>query len=100
MSEVNFTVVILIIIAIHLVSAVIVYPLISSKIQSLSKYKRNKYVLRQIKTLEDHRLLAAILPLIGPIIGFAILKGAVLGVPEKGLKVNSPGDSNSFSDGE
>ena len=100
MNEVNFTLVLLILIAIHLVSAVIVYSLIYCKVQRLSECNRNKYVLRQIETLKGQKLLVALLPLIGPIIGFAILKGAVLGVPEKGLKVNSPGGSNSQSDGE
>jgi hypothetical protein len=100
MNELNFTVVILILLAIHLMSAVIVFSLISRKIQSLSECKRNKYILRQIKTLEGYRSLVVLLPLIGPIVGLAIVNGAVLGVPEKGLKVNSPGGSNSFSDDE
>jgi hypothetical protein len=100
MNEVNFTLVLLFLIIIHFVSAVIVCYLISRRIKRLSECNRNKYVLGQVKTLKDHRLLAAILPLIGPIIGFAILNGAVIGVPEKGLKVNSPGGSNSHSDGE
>lgn len=100
MNEVNFSLVLLILIAIHLVSAVIVYSLISRKVQRLSEFNRNKYVLRQIETLKGQILLVVLLPLIGPIIGFAILNGAAPGVPEKGLKINNPGESNSFTDGE
>ncbi len=100
MNEVNFTAVIIILFTIHIVCASIVLILMYKKVRSLLDGKRNKYVLRQIEKLQNHRLLVALLPLIGPIVGFAIINGAVLGVPEKGFKVNDPRGSNSFSDGE
>jgi hypothetical protein len=74
--------------------------LISKSINRLCKLKRNKYILSHIEKLSNHKLLVIFLPLIGPIVGFALINGLEVGIPEKGLKVNSPGDSNSISDGE
>jgi hypothetical protein len=100
MNEVNITVVILILATIHLVCASVVFFLISKSINRLCKLKRNKYILSHIEKLSNHKLLVIFLPLIGPIVGFALINGLEVGIPEKGLKVNSPGDSNSISDGE
>ncbi len=100
MNEVNITVVILILFIIHLVCASIVLFLISRSINRLGKLKRNKYILGHIEKLNNHKLLVLLLPLIGPIVGFALINGLEVGIPEKGLQVNSLGKSDSNSDSE
>jgi len=100
MNEVNITVVILTLTIIHLVSASVVLFFISKSVKRLLELKRNKYVLKHVNKLKNHRLLVLLLPLIGPIIGFALINGLEVGIPENGLKVNGPGESNSFSDGD
>ena len=100
MNEVNITVVILILFTIHLVCASVVLFLISKSVKHLLELKRNKYILSHIDKLKRHRLLVILLPVIGPIVGFAITKGFEVGITEKGLKVNSPGESSSSTDGD
>jgi uncharacterized membrane protein YdjX (TVP38/TMEM64 family) len=100
MNEVNINVVILILFIIHLVCASIVLFLISRSINRLGKLKRNKYILGHIEKLNNHKLLVLLLPLIGPIVGFALINGLEVGISEKGLQVNSPEKSNSNSDSE
>ena len=100
MNEVNITVVILTLIIIHLVSASVVLFFISKGVKRLLELKRNKYVLKHVNKLKSHRLLVLLLPLIGPIIGFSLINGLKVGIPEKGVKVNGAGESNSFSDGD
>ena len=100
MNEVNITVVILILVTIHLVCAWVVLFLISKSVNRLLELKSNKYILLHIDKLKSYRLLVILLPVIGPIVGFDIVNGLELGITEKGLKINSPGESSSFSDGE
>ena len=100
MNEVNITVVILILITIHLLCAGVVLFSISKSVHRLRELKRNKYVSKQIEKLQHHKLLVIFLPLIGPIVGFALINGLEVGNPEKGFKVNSPEESSSISDGE
>jgi hypothetical protein len=100
MNEVNITVVILILITIHLLCASVVLLLISKSVNRLRGLKGNKYILKHIEKLKYHKLLVIFLPLIGPIVGFALINGLEVGNPEKGFKVNSPEESSSISDGE
>jgi len=100
MTEVNLAVTISILFGIHLICAVITLFSISGKVRSLSKGKRNKFTLSQIDKLNGQRWLVVLLPIIGPIVGFAITCGTVLGVHDKGFRVNDPGGLDSFSDSE
>jgi hypothetical protein len=82
------------------VCASVVLFLISKSINRLRKLKRNKYIFAHIEKLNRHKILVMVVPLIGPIVGFASVNGLEVGIPEEGLKVNDPGHSSSISDGE
>jgi len=87
MIEINIVIIISILLGIHFICVAIALCSIYRKIRSLSQGKRNKFTLREIDSLKRLRWLVVFLPIIGPIVGFSIARGAVPGIPDKGLMV-------------
>ncbi|SET40524.1 hypothetical protein [Thalassotalea agarivorans] len=100
LDEVNFFSVILVLFLVHVLCACIVFVLILKRIDGLKKLKRNKYIVAHIDRLESYKLLVLVLPVIGPIIGWAISNGLDTGITETGLKVNDSGGTSADFDSE
>jgi nitrate/nitrite transporter NarK len=98
MNEMLFSTVLVVLIVTHAIAAAICLFFIFRKIEALRKVKQSKKTLEMQNVLNNHIWLVALLPIAGPIVGYAILRGVLLGVPERGFKVNDPGGSNSSSD--
>jgi hypothetical protein len=98
MNELVFSTILAVLLLTHAVFATISLFFIFRKIEELRKASKSKKSVQMQKVLGDHIWLVVLLPIAGPIVGYAILKGAVLGVPEHGLKINAPSGSDSFTD--
>ena len=98
MSDSEFLLILGVIVIIHLVLASPVLFFMFRRIEKVREAKLPKKHKQQIEMMNKHIWVVALLPIAGPIIGAALLKGLELGVPEKGFKVNDPGGRDSASD--
>tara|TARA_B100001063_G_C16689184_1_gene516074 strand:+ start:72 stop:374 length:303 start_codon:yes stop_codon:yes gene_type:complete len=100
MNGLNFVITLSIIFLVHLALASTILFQFSKVISNLQHKKNNKFTAQKISKLKAHKPLVLLVPIIGPIIGFGIIKGLNTGIPEKGLLVNSPGKTDICSDGD
>lgn len=84
---------------VHFAMAALVISLLSKKIAKLKDTKHNKYVKEKVTELESQKTIVLLVPIIGPIMGYGLVKAIVPGIPERGYRANNPGETDSSSDG-